>query len=239
MARPERNNVDYFPFLCKEGEVMQYIEHKYGNDGYATWVKILRELAVKNYHHLDLSNNRRLMMLAGKCKITEEKLVEIINDLCEMGEFDKDLWSVKVLWNQKFVDSIQDAYKKRINPCVTREGVLRIISGYDIEKKKETDKDIKKEIAKPMEHDLFPGVKTPVETFFESLINGNEIFEIARITKIPIEFIKSKVEDFRKKCRNDYKTYGDFHFHFKNWVSKAYENRSNDTAPIRTGKKLD
>ena len=43
MARPERNNVDYFPFLCKEGKAMFYIEQKYGNDGYATWIKLLRQ----------------------------------------------------------------------------------------------------------------------------------------------------------------------------------------------------
>ena len=33
MARPERNNVDYFPFLCKEGKAMYYIEKKYKNKG--------------------------------------------------------------------------------------------------------------------------------------------------------------------------------------------------------------
>lgn len=33
MARPQRNNVDYFPFFCKEGKSMFYIEQKYGNDG--------------------------------------------------------------------------------------------------------------------------------------------------------------------------------------------------------------
>lgn len=53
MARPERNNVDYFPFICKEGKAMYYIEQKYNNDGYATWVKLLRQLAVTNYHFLN------------------------------------------------------------------------------------------------------------------------------------------------------------------------------------------
>ena len=55
MARPERNNVDYFPFSCEEGEKMFYIEQTYGNDGFAVFVKILRELARKDFHYLNLS----------------------------------------------------------------------------------------------------------------------------------------------------------------------------------------
>ncbi len=221
MARPERNNVDYFPFLCKEGDVMQFIEHKYGNDGYATWVKILRELAVKNYHHLDLSNNRRLMILAGKCKVSEEKLIEIISDLCEMGEFDKDLWSTRVIWCQKFIDSIQDAYKKRNNECITYEGVIKMIAGMPVENSKKID--APKADKKPVivEHELFPNVKTPIDSFFDSLINGNEINEISRVTKISVDILKSKIEPFRRAAELEYPSYGKFISHFKNWVLKG------------------
>ena len=45
MARPQRNNVDYFPFYCEEGNKMFYLEETYGNDGFAVFVKLLRELA--------------------------------------------------------------------------------------------------------------------------------------------------------------------------------------------------
>ena len=155
-----------------------------------------------------------------------------------MGEFDKELWGIKVLWNQKFVDSVQDAYKKRINPCITKEGVLRIITGHDIEKQSEPEKTIKKETIKPIEHDLFPGIKTPVETYFDSLINGNEIFEIARITKIPIDVVKSKIDPFRKAADLEYASYGKFVTHFKNWLLKA-GTQGQGAAPIRTGKNLD
>lgn len=135
MARPERNTVDYFPFICEDGKKMFYIEETYGNDGFATFVKILRELAKTENHYLDLSQNTTLMFLSAKCKIAKTTLESIINDLCDLGKFDHVLWSEnKIIWCQDFVDSIQDAYIKRKNKCITYEGLLLLLSSKGIRK---------------------------------------------------------------------------------------------------------
>lgn len=144
MARPERNDVDYFPFLCKEGKSMYYIENKYGNDGYATWVKLLRQLATTNYHYLNLSNEADLMFLASKCKISEEKLQEIINDLCKLGEFNRLLWDgYRIIFSEKFIDNIQDAYSRRNNKCINYDGLCKHLLSLGITitelKSKKTD----------------------------------------------------------------------------------------------------
>lgn len=225
MARPERNNVDYFPFLCKEGKAMYSIERKYGNDGYATWIKILRELAVTDFHFIDLNDDEQLMFLSAKCKVQEDTLINIINDLCRLKQLDKDLWEIKILFSQKFIDGIQDAYKKRINPCITRDGVLRLMSGEKPIKQVEPKKETKASENNPVkEHDLFPQVKQSTDSFFESLINGNEVFEIARVTQIPLETIKSKIEPFRKAADLEYTSYGKFVNHFKNWLLKSKDS---------------
>ena len=128
MARPERNTVDYFPFMCDEGKKMFYIEETYGNDGFATFIKILRELAKTDYHYLDLRKNTTQMFLSAKCKVSREVLLSIINDLSELGKFDLKLWSEsKIIWCQDFIDSIQDAYKKRNNECITFEGLHSLL----------------------------------------------------------------------------------------------------------------
>jgi len=132
MARPERNNVDYFPFYCDEGQKMFYIEKKYGNDGFATFIKILRELAKKDFHYLNLNEKSSKMFLAAKCNVSEETLVSIINDLCELGKFDKELWSLNIIWCQDFIDSIQDAYGKRNNKCITLEGLRTLLSSLGV-----------------------------------------------------------------------------------------------------------
>jgi hypothetical protein len=135
MARPERNNVDYFPFMCEDGNKMFYIEETYGNDGFATFVKLLRELAKTNYHYLDLSKPTTLMFLSAKCKISKEVLLCIIKDLVELGKFDTILWNEnKIIWCQDFIDSIQDAYNKRNNKCITYDDLLLLLCSLGIRK---------------------------------------------------------------------------------------------------------
>lgn len=135
MARPERNNVDYFPFICEDGNKMFYIEETYGNDGFSTFIKILRELAKTNYHYLDLSKPNTIMFLSAKCKINKEILLLIIKDLVDLGKFDYVLWNENsIIWCQDFVDSIQDAYFKRKNKCITYEGLLLLLCSLGVRK---------------------------------------------------------------------------------------------------------
>lgn len=135
MARPEKNTVEYFPFLCDEGKKMFYIEETYGNDGFSTFIKILRELAKTDFHYLDLSKKTTLMFLSAKCKISTQTLESIINDLVELEKFDEDLWKQnKIIWCQDFIDSIQDAYNKRKNKCITYDGLLSRLCSLGVRK---------------------------------------------------------------------------------------------------------
>lgn len=135
MARPERNTVDYFPFYCDEGQKMYVIEETYGNDGFATFIKILRELAKAEYHYLDLSKPQALMFLSAKCKVSQERLKMIIDDLTKLGKFNEVLWNENnIIWCQDFIESIEDAYKKRNNKCMTLEGLFLLLEGLGVRK---------------------------------------------------------------------------------------------------------
>jgi len=135
MARPERNTVDYFPYLCDEGEKMYYIDERYGNDGFATFIKILTHLARTDYHYLDLSKKTTQMFLSAKCKVSTEILNSIISDLSELGKFNLMLWNEnKIIWCQDFIDSIQDAYKKRNNECISFDGLLILLDSLGVRK---------------------------------------------------------------------------------------------------------
>lgn len=114
MAREQRKDVDYFPHDCTHGRKMHIIETKYGNDGYATWFKLLEQLGKANNHYIDASDEMTLMFLTSVFKIDEEKTLSILNDLAKLGAIDKILFDdYKVIYSQKFSDSIQDAYRNR------------------------------------------------------------------------------------------------------------------------------
>lgn len=125
MARGERKNVDYFPHYISHGSKMNYLRSKYGNDGYATWFMILEKIGRSNNHYIDLSEDLMQMFLADECMIDEQKLVEIIEILVKFNEFDKQLWEeFRVIYCEKFVESIADAWKNRKTNLPTKQSIL-------------------------------------------------------------------------------------------------------------------
>ena len=84
---------------------------------------------------MNLSKPTTLMYLSAKCKVSKEVLEAIINDLVDLGKFNATLWSEnKIVWCQDFNDSVQDAYKKRNNKCITFEGLLTLLQSLGVRK---------------------------------------------------------------------------------------------------------
>jgi hypothetical protein len=76
-----------------------------------------------------------MMYLSAKCKVQKDVLEAIINDLVDLGKFDDVLWKEnRVVWCQDFIESIQDAYKKRNNKCITFDGLLSLLESLGIRK---------------------------------------------------------------------------------------------------------
>jgi hypothetical protein len=126
MARPERNDVDYFPHPVHSGKSMYFIKNKYRNEGYAIWYTLLEELGSANYHYLDLSDKVQLMYTSSRLMTTEILLNSILTDLADLGEINKYLWDKKkIVFSETFVESISDAYERRKNNCITIEGLCK------------------------------------------------------------------------------------------------------------------
>src|SRR6478736_89776 len=237
MARPERNNVDYFPFICEDGNKMFYIEETYGNDGFAVFVKILRELAKTNYHYLDLSKPTTIMFLSAKCKVSKETLTSIVKDLVDLGKFDSMLWNEnKIVWCQDFVDSIQDAYFKRKNKCITYEGLLLLLLSLGVRKPGKSKpivpikpqsivEDTKPNETKENKNDLI---------FKELFISESWIETVAMNSKL--KFSPTQVKCFLKKYNTTINTQFDiknnkseYCSHFTRWLDKQEKPNSNNS----------
>jgi hypothetical protein len=125
MAREQRKDVDYFPHDCTHGRKMHIIEAKYGNDGYATWFKLLEQLGKANNHYIDISDETNLMFLSSIFKISEELTLSILKDLAKLGAIDTFLFEDRlIIYSQKFIDSITDAYRKRKNKIIEYSDLL-------------------------------------------------------------------------------------------------------------------
>jgi hypothetical protein len=131
MARPTRFDVDYFPLYCKEGKTMHFIRKKFGNDGYVVWIRTLRALAIKNYHYLDFNDETELMFHSSDCEVSIEIIIDVLNDLAKFGEIDQEMWNYKVVWSDKFIDSIKDAYRKRAVEIKLRADIFRLSSALN------------------------------------------------------------------------------------------------------------
>jgi hypothetical protein len=133
MARPQKNTIDYFPHPVQHGRKMFYLRSKFNNDGYAVWFMLLEHLGKAEYHYLDLSDKVQLMYLSSEFMVSEIVLKEIINILVDFDEFDKELWQNNmILFNQKFIENINDAYKKRNNECISRKSLLSLLSSKGV-----------------------------------------------------------------------------------------------------------
>lgn len=224
MARPERNNVDYFPFMCEDGNKMFYIEETYGNDGFATFVKLLRELAKTNYHFLDLSKPTTLMFLSAKCKVSKEILLSIINDLVDLGKFDATLWNEnKVIWCQDFVDSIQDAYIRRNNKCITFDGLLLHLTSLGIRKPSNGSKKGNKNPQSKVEYSKEEENKVNIYRSFLHLEITNDDIE-----KLKIDYDIKTIDSVLDSIENykDNKKYKSLYLTAKKWLEKEPKKKA-------------
>jgi hypothetical protein len=127
MARPVRLDVEYFPHPVTHGKKMFYLEDKYQNDGYACWFKLLEQLGKADRHYIDIADELSWLYLASYCKVDEQRLRLIIDDLIRLDEFDKELYQYGILYNEKFVLSVQDAYRKRTNFIPNRHNIIKFL----------------------------------------------------------------------------------------------------------------
>jgi len=127
MGRPERRDVDYFPFFIKDGRTLFILEGKYQCKGTGFFTNLFRFLSRTPDHHFQLKTESDILFFFTTVKCDQESALDMINLMVTTGKLDKDLWDQeRVLASQDFLDSIQDAYRKRTNSCITLDEIKQI-----------------------------------------------------------------------------------------------------------------
>lgn len=127
MARPVKHTVESFNHPVISGKKMFIVQRNFGNDGYATWYKILELLGQSNNHFIDLSDDEKLLYVSSYCGVDIEKLIQIIDLIVSLRKFDQFLWSHKIIFCKDFVRSIKRTYSRRSNSCITYYALISML----------------------------------------------------------------------------------------------------------------
>jgi hypothetical protein len=121
VARPERHDVDYFPFIVKRGKTLNILQSKFGLEGIGFFTNLLRFLGTTPDHYYCIKEEYdRLNFFSEIGMHDEEKGIAIIELMVMTGKLDKQLWEeYKVIACEAFLDSLEDAYKRRTNKIIT------------------------------------------------------------------------------------------------------------------------
>jgi hypothetical protein len=128
MARPERHDVDYFPFFAKRGKTLNILQSKYGLEGIGFFTNLLRFLALTPDHYYCIQGeDDRLNFFAEIGMQEEKKGIEMIEIMAKTGKLDKKLWEDhKVIACEAFLESLEEAYKRRANEIITMDEIREI-----------------------------------------------------------------------------------------------------------------
>lgn len=127
MARPKKAVVEYFPLVCKWGDSIRYIEDTYGIDGFVCWVKLLQKLGRTEYHYFDWKDIKQRKILCREMKLDERLVTQILDELSEFECIDEELWRQEIIFSEKFVESVKDAYKDRVLNPLFKKDIIKLL----------------------------------------------------------------------------------------------------------------
>jgi len=124
MGRPERRDVDYFPFYIKDGRTLFILENKYQCKGTGFFTNVMRFLSRTPDHHFQIEKESDKLYFFATVKCDEVSGLDMIEIMIETQKLDRDCWEQKkVIACQDYLLSIQDAYRKRLNECITLDEI--------------------------------------------------------------------------------------------------------------------
>ena len=127
MSRPQRHDVDYFPFYIKDGRTLHVLESKYKGAGTGFFTNLFRFLSGRPDHHFCMEDMGDQLWFFSRTFVDEEEGFDMINLMVKTGKLDRDLWEQKkVIASHDFLESLKKAYEKRRNECITIDEIREL-----------------------------------------------------------------------------------------------------------------
>jgi hypothetical protein len=124
-GRPERHDVDYFPFFAKRGRTLNILQSKYGLEGIGFFTNLMRFLALTPDHYYCVKDEIDRMNFFAEIGVNDESRgLEMIELMVKTGKLDRELWeNRKVIVSGAFLESLEEAYRKRSNAIITLDDI--------------------------------------------------------------------------------------------------------------------
>lgn len=104
---------------------MFILETQFGNDGYASWFKILEQLGASENHYIDCKNEDDWEFLTAKTRVEDDFLRRILSKLAKLNAINQKLWEEEqVIYSDNFLDGIKDAYRNRKIELLRKEDLF-------------------------------------------------------------------------------------------------------------------
>lgn len=97
MARPPKEGLDYFPLDTTMEEKVQLLEEMFGNDGFATLVKMWQAIYRTVNGELNCTSEAVRRLHAKRCNVRISTWQKIIDFSAGIGLFDPTAWQSKIL----------------------------------------------------------------------------------------------------------------------------------------------
>lgn len=92
MSKQFKMDGDYFLHPCTPTRTVEILEHKYGNNGYVFWYRLLEFLCSEKNHTLDIKNIYAIKLLSEQTLLPLETCYEILSLLANIEAIDPTLW---------------------------------------------------------------------------------------------------------------------------------------------------
>jgi hypothetical protein len=125
MARPERHDVDYFPFYVKDGKTLFILEERFGCKGVGFFTNVMRFLCQRPDHYFRIEDDSDRLYFFAKVKCDEESGMEMLDIMAKTRKLHTSLWvSYKVIVSPDLLDSLKDAYRNRKNDIISLSQIV-------------------------------------------------------------------------------------------------------------------
>lgn len=248
MARKTKKGLSYFPLNVNffEDDKILFASARFGFKGEIIAIKLLCKIYSENGYYYKWSEDEALLF-AKRVGFENALVNDVVSELIKRDFFNKNIFDAfQVLTSKGIQERYFEVTSRRkesaeikeylindnissLNVCINKLNV-DISTQSKVKESKVNKTKVNESKVNEISHEFFKSKNQgSLKDYFESLINGDAINQIAMQLNTSSSDILKRVEDFKKHCELEYASFSKFCFHFKNWVNKEKNNNGKQT----------